>query len=310
MSSRDPQEAMRCEEFAERLDAIVARTLDAADGAGAEAHVQACVACSGLLRVASGVENPLPSDAADALAGRVLRETLGASQCAAARQRLSEHMDVQPDPVDAQLVAMHLEHCTACTAVSQALAALRVDAPTLASWSPDAVFVTDVLNATSRRPQARWAASWRQRWQSWMQRPRLAWELAYGATLLVALLAGSPKAPLHEVPQHALALVQVDPQSFVAASVRVGARAVDLGQSLWDATGGALQARAQAEVESFGAMHPQLHLAWQGLQRHVVELGLGMRDADLGRITQALDQIGTDLLSLWRSLLNRGAPHA
>jgi predicted anti-sigma-YlaC factor YlaD len=301
---------MRCEEFRDRLDAIVARTLDAADSARADAHEQGCAACNALLRVATGEENPLQRTAADALAGRVLRGTIGTSQCSGARQRLCEHMDVPPDPIDAQLVAMHLEHCSACTAVASALAALRIDVPTLATWSPDAAFVTDVLLATSRRPQAAWAASWRRRWQRLLQRPRLAWELAYGATLIVALLAGPPTAPLHRVPRQALALVQVDPQAFVAASVRVGTRAVDFGQSLWDATGGELQARARAEVAAFGTTHPQLHVAWKDLQRHVVELGRGMGAADIGRITRALEQIGTDLLALGRGLLHRGAQSA
>jgi predicted anti-sigma-YlaC factor YlaD len=296
---------MRCAEFRDRLDAIVARTLGSADSARADAHVRTCAACSALLRVANGEENPLHADAANGLVGRVLQETIGTSQCARAQERLSAHLDVPADPVDARLMTMHLEHCAACTAMARALALLRLDAPALATWSPDAGFVGAVLAATSRRPQITWAASWRRRWQQWTARPRLAWELAYGATLVVALLAGPPSAPLHQVPRQALALVQVDPHSLAAASARLGTRAADLGQSLWDATGGELQARARAGVETFGATHPQLHVAWQDLQRHVVELGSGLRDADIGRIRRSLEQIGSDLIAMCRGFLSR-----
>ena len=296
---------MHCAEFHDRLDAIVARTLGSADSARADAHRLTCAACSTLLRVARGEENPLPADAANVLVGRVLHDTIGTSPCERAQERLSAHLDVPADAVDAQLMTMHLEHCAACTAMARTLALLRLDAPALATWSPDAGFVGDVLAATSRRPQATWAAGWRRRWQQWTARPRLAWELAYGATLVVALLAGPPSAPLHRVPRQALALVQVDPQSFAAAGARLGTRAADFGQSVWDATGGELQARVRTRVETFGATHPQLHVAWQELQRHVVELGLGLRDADIGRITRSLGQIGSDLIAMCRGFLGR-----
>jgi hypothetical protein len=187
-----------------------------------------------------------------------------------------------------ELVGLHVQHCRACAQLAGMLPALVQDLSSLAAVQPDARFVADVVRRTSGAPRPNWAARWQQGWEALLRRPRFAWEVAYGATIAIALLVGPRAAPLHDVPKQALSWVQFDPAALTGASQRLAGRAMELGnqglQVAWDATGGGLESAARREIAAFESRHPGLPANWTRLGQHLRQIGSVARTGDLSRL--------------------------
>jgi hypothetical protein len=146
----------------------------------------------------------------DALLAGVLARTTG-PVCGRAHELLP---DQDLPETDRRLLALHLEGCAECRALSAALAALAEDLPALAEVPPEPGFVEGVLARTSQAAPAvpvleRWvrraesvadavAGAWRRSWPAWVRRPRFAWEAAFVLTLVLTPVFAAAGAPLQE----------------------------------------------------------------------------------------------------------------
>ena len=133
--------------------------------------------------------------------------------CDDLRLELEAYARERLDPQEREAVRSHLDGCENCDSLSLALARLSVELPQLAELPLDDRFVDDVLARTiSRRARpARWIDRIADVWQSLAQRPRLAWEGAYVATLLLLVIFGTPNSPLAGVPAKVLELTRINP---------------------------------------------------------------------------------------------------
>lgn len=135
---------------------------------------------------------------------RSILERTSGSACASARGRIVAFADEELETLDVDLMRMHFSGCTACTALVAALRQMSADLPLLAEIEPDAQFIHDVLART--RPAPSLAARIRARIVAALAlRPRIAWEIAYVGTCVLALARLVPETP---VPGRALELVQ------------------------------------------------------------------------------------------------------
>ncbi len=237
---------MSCATFQDRLFEYVDGSLDANTHASVASHIESCADCAAL------VANLQHEEADEALTRAVLQRT-ALDACEQSAVRIPGWVDGTLDALDAELVAGHAAHCTECAALADVMRAMAVDLPVLAQVEPDASFVDEVMAATAERlpdwvdnalaafaevePDARFlddvmaataykapALSWAARVEDWfaglIQRPRIAWEGAYIATMFLVLLVGFPGSPLAGVSQKALELAQTDAnkieQPFVA----------------------------------------------------------------------------------------------
>ena len=180
-----------------------------------ERHLDGCSRCRGLREL-------LDADAQDALSGLaegVVAQTSG-SACVGVRHQLASvdsesHADrrapLESFPaVQDELLRSHLRHCDGCAVIARVLERQAVALPQLAEIRLDSTFVGEVLERTSRQPQifqqsmsttrSKWTyASMVPRWARSLvrrgaARPRLALELAYAGTLVVAVLVGLSSA--------------------------------------------------------------------------------------------------------------------
>jgi hypothetical protein len=112
----------------------------------------------------------------------VLARTSGG--CGRVRELLAGRPDTALADIDAHLVGGHLAGCAACSEMAVVLDAARLELASLAMLEPGPGFVEGVLERTSRRAaQPTLTDRWRGVWERLVSRPRLAWEVAYVATL-------------------------------------------------------------------------------------------------------------------------------
>ena len=199
-------------------------------------HVEDCPECRERLEaIALADETPELPD----LAGEVLARTSGGA-CASARARLCDRVDGRLGAVDRELVDAHLRHCTECAELLVELERLPDDLARLASVEPGAGFVEQVLERTSRRrrrvPRGFDLADLFARL---LARPRVAWEGAFVATLLLFAPTLVPRSPVADLPSRAVAQLR-GTVNEVEASVVVRARdawgsTADLAQESTDA---------------------------------------------------------------------------
>jgi len=201
-----------CDLVLDRLDDLLDGRLSASDRAAVEAHLGDCPRCRELAALVGGELGRIPDETPAGLAEAILSRTSG-STCASARERLCAYVDEEIDPVDRELVRLHLERCAPCAALAGALARLARDLPALAEAEPQDDFVAGVLARTSgrRRPVERWAARLAAGWAELIRRPRFAWEAAYVATFALALIFATPASPLAGVQRSALELAEANP---------------------------------------------------------------------------------------------------
>lgn len=149
--------------------------------AGSGAHLEHCDSCrSWFGAFADGLA--LSEADGDALTAMVLARTGGA--CGRVRELLAGRPDTALAEIDVALVGGHLDSCAACSEVADALDAARPELASLAALDPGPEFAERVIARTSRavaRPTM--AGQWRALWGRLVSRPRLAWEVAYVATL-------------------------------------------------------------------------------------------------------------------------------
>jgi anti-sigma factor RsiW len=236
---------MSCAPIQDRLFEYVDGSLDAITHASVALHIESCADCAAL---AASLERTEPAD--EDLTRAVLRRTTR-DACEQSAARIPDWIDGALDTLDSELLAGHVSHCTDCEALAAVMRTMAVDLPTLAEITPDANFADDVLAATADRlpdwvdsalaafaevePDARFlddvmtatahktpALSWTARLEEWfaglLQRPRIAWEGAYVATMFLVLLIMFPGSPLAGVSQKALELTDPNKieQPFVA----------------------------------------------------------------------------------------------
>lgn len=191
---------MICEAFLERMDALLDSGLGGPDRAEMLRHLAHCADCRGLFgALAAAADAPEDPGLADA----ILARTSGAA-CASARQRLCDRVDGALEAFDAELVDGHLRRCPECEGLARALEWIEQGLPRLATIDPGPGFVQGVLARTSRSPRrmplgARLTATL----AHLLDRPRVAWEGALAATLILFAPVFVPGSPLAALPRQA-----------------------------------------------------------------------------------------------------------
>jgi len=228
-----------CEAFLERVDALLDGTLARSDREDMLRHLENCADCRGLFAalVAAG---DAPED--PGLAAAILARTSGAA-CASARSRLCARVDGELEAFDAELVDGHLRCCPECEGLARALEWIEQDLPRLATIDPGPGFVEWVLARTSRSPRrmplgARLDAML----AHLLDRPRVAWEGAFAATLILFAPVFVPGSPFGDLPRQALGQLRGTVNQLEATLV-VGAR------DAW-ATAGAVVVEGSSELAS------------------------------------------------------------
>ena len=229
-----------------------------------------------------------PITVAGQQAGEAAGRTVGKG-CATAESRLVAWADGILLPGDADLLAGHLAHCPSCRTLAESIVMLLGDLPTLAEADPGPDFAASVLALTSRsadstlrrsalrRPSRTLAgrgpvrprspsllddireasAAWGRYWAAVMRRPRAALELAYGTSLIVCLVLGSPATRVREVSSEMTALVsRVASPRLIMASV--------VPENGWEGAAGSLRALAvKAEGHVPRGLMIRLVKAWK-----------------------------------------------
>jgi hypothetical protein len=236
-----------CAAFEAIVDRLLAGELSPDEERAADRHAVRCDRCSQLLSIARGDLDLLDLATENDLTAGILDRTSG-SPCARAELLLCDRVDGAMPEADSELLDLHLDHCADCAELAAALTSLRADLPEMAEIEPDAWFVRDVLDATTRlEPRgiadpalaaARLLGSWSRRL---LDRPRLALELAYSGAMIIFLLWGTPVSPLRGTAERALAVMRADPTQGIAGAYRSGSylagRASFVTREAWDHAG-------------------------------------------------------------------------
>ena len=191
---------MNCRQFERVLADFQEGSLRSDERTAAEAHLAECEACSRLLAIARGKLSLLPEEMSRELALSIMERTSGRA-CPHVMERLCSYVDGELNSEDSQLVHAHLDSCTACSALADALAVMARDLPQLAEIEPDGEFAQYVIKATSQwRP---FRPSYRTRFLTWwnqlVQRPRFSFEAAYVGTLALVFVFGNPAPALRTI---------------------------------------------------------------------------------------------------------------
>ena len=224
-------------------------------------------------------------------------------------QQLDQQLDHEADQETAlALVDGHVRHCPECAAVARTLIRLRDDLPTFAELSPRASLLREVLVRTTSKP-AQEAGLWtrlREAGQRLLERPRIAWEVGYVATLVAWLVFGASWSPLRATPVQALTLIQQGASDTQAASVSAmaalsrlseRARGVALGDEVAsdDATG--ILAGLSAYSRRAAQAAPDLGEHWRRFTAAVL-------DRDLFSGVDALRALSRDAGAMLRRLVS------
>jgi hypothetical protein len=254
---------MSCTPIQDRLFEYVDGSLDAATHERIASHIESCAECAAL---AASLEH---TEAADEDLTRAVLSRTTQDACKQSAEKIPGWIDGTVDTLDAELIAGHVAHCVDCGALAAVMRSMSVDLPTLAEIKPDTQFVDDVMAATADRlpewvdetlaafaevePDSRFlhdvmavtayktpALSWGARVEQWVaglvQRPRIAWEGAYLATVFLVLLVGFPGSPLAGVSQKALELAQTDPNKIEQPFVEFEAGINTVATEAWFST--------------------------------------------------------------------------
>lgn len=310
---------MNCRDFELLLPDLIARGgLDGASVDRTEAlrHGATCDRCARLLAVSRGELELLEDVEAEASLQAILQRTTGEA-CTAAESRLPAWADGLLQVGDADLLAVHLAHCPNCRALAETLVTLREELPSLAEADPGPDFAESILARTSRsadsarRPTVRTPAergsvrprgpsllddvreagsAWGRYWAAVMRRPRAALELAYGASLIVCLVMGSPGTRFRDVSSEMTALVSrvPSPRLIMASIVPDGPQSAAGGlRALLE------KAIAKAEERAPQGLLARLARAW----KRAAATAAAARDHGPG-LGQALLRL--DLVTAWK----------
>lgn len=226
---------MSCDTFLDRVDALLEGDLARPDREEALRHLLECAECRGLFAaLAEPADDPRLSEG-------ILARTSG-SGCVSARARLCAWVDRELDEVDSELVAGHLRRCAECEGLARTLETMREALPRLAAIDPGPGFCESVLAHTSRRPRpapvgARLAGFFTRL----LDRPRVAWEAAFVATVIFVSPVMIPRFPLADLPSRGLDLLRNPAPERRMAMATLRGKANDLEAKL---LGGAREAWA------------------------------------------------------------------
>jgi len=294
-----------CRRFEKQLESLLTGALPAEDLARAATHRAACARCAHLLEVLRGERLAADLPNADAFVADFLRTTVG-SACARAETQLCAWVDSQLDEIEADLVALHVEHCVRCAALAAVLRALPGDLSALREIDPGPEFAPAVL-ARARRAMQRvpWLARARDAWQDLLLRPRAAMELATAGSFVLLLLCGLPFSPMRDVPRQALSVAQINPvAAATSAAERLQPVWHDYGAAVWDETGARAVAYVRTSRADFAAQRPRAAEAWDNLGTHGAAAGRAIWQVDGTRFSEAVRSLGNDFESLWDGLWN------
>jgi len=294
---------MNCRELERRLEGSLGRgeptTLDAEAGM----HLASCERCRDLEEILRASLEEAPPSGPD-LTAAVMARTSGAA-CGAAGDQLADLVDGALAGVERDLVISHLDACSSCEELAEAMRLLSRELPELAGIDPGEAFTASVLRATHQVPQARVLtnpfdphadrlARW---WRGIAGRPRFAWEAAYAGALALWLVFGAGFSPFNEVPVRALELARSNPIGSLADSVEPAS----LGRQAWQATGGRVIEKAQFPPERLEQLG-QLKEASSSLARHgSTALGSALR-GDLSGSAVRLKDMKGDLSRIYEAL--------
>ncbi len=211
---------MNCSDIEDTLDKFQQGLLSAEERQAFDAHLETCLSCRGLMKAVSGSLDIPPLPVPQDLTGSILERTSGRA-CGRARELLCDYSDGALDSSYAEIISLHLEHCSECTALAQSLAELNEMLPQMGEIDPGMGFTFRVLRATSRRPrESRPSISVRlkQWWLRLIQRPRFSWEAAYLGTVILVSLMGNPLNTFNDLSQR-IADVHKSNRSFSLVSV-------------------------------------------------------------------------------------------
>jgi len=213
---------MDCREHDSWLERLAVGETTAVERTEAARHRETCASCRELHELVS--TEPAGEDRATDVVDSVLARTSGEA-CSTALGVLAPYVDGELDGLDRDLVRAHVERCRDCEGAARVLARMGADLEALAEVAPDARFVTDVVARTSGRRG--WRETLVSTWERWSRRPRLAWEVAYIATMLFALVFGATGRSVAEVPRAVAGLVSLDlerPVDRIETGIQRGVR--------------------------------------------------------------------------------------
>lgn len=184
---------MNCADFQLKLPAMLAEKLSPSTLLQTEQHLASCPDC--LVKWSDTIAVQAAQSSRPNIAANVLN-ALGLDTCIAAQDALCDHRcdTLQLEPT----VAMHLESCPDCAALSQIVLRLNNELPTLCEKSVPLNFTLRVLNRTSyvKQAPAKNTATGKQSWRAFArqvsQRPRFAMEAAYVLSLSLVITLGTP----------------------------------------------------------------------------------------------------------------------
>jgi hypothetical protein len=297
--------SMDCQRFEQMLEELLDGAVTATERREAEEHVSSCERCSELDGLVRDAGLALP-DAPAELTRDVLQRTSG-SPCAQAHELLCEQADDALRGVDAELLALHRNHCGGCRELETALLHLREDLPGLAQADPGPKFVQQVMAATLPldRRLVRLGRRARGVWEQLTQRPRFAWEGGYIGALVLFLIFGMPGSPLSAVPGEALALAQINPMQVVQDSPlgEVPGTVAGWGKQAWNATGKrAFNSGSEFSAE-MGVRLRNAGMVSHGFFAHSMELGEALLQGNLEQSLSVLKNMGGDLVVIWNRLV-------
>lgn len=212
---------MICDAFLERVAALLDGGLARSDRQEMLRHLEVCAECRGIFAALAAAEDA-PED--PGLAAAILAQTSGGA-CASAQSQLCARIDGELGPFDAELVDGHVQRCAECAGLARALERMEQELRRLAAVDPGPRFVDEVLARTSRHPRraSRGARGAVAILAHLLDRPRVAWEGALAATLLLFAPVLAPGSPLADLPQRAVGQLR-GTVNEIEATVVVSAR--------------------------------------------------------------------------------------
>jgi len=203
MSSAGIETTMNCRSFAQRIMELETFEEKAFEDRELRDHLLTCPHCEQFMRT---LWSGLPKDGQSELTMSILARTSGKS-CRQAGDLLCDLVDGALQGEQAELLKIHLAHCSGCSRTLEVLSALKHRLPELAELQPATGFTGQVLASLPiyQPENPGWTGRLQAWFANWAQRPRFSLEAAYLATLLMLLLFGNPFASLPETSPRLLA---------------------------------------------------------------------------------------------------------
>ncbi len=298
---------MDCRQLTDAIPGYLEGALSPETLSAADAHLRTCTRCRTLMSLLQSEVPDLPPTEDDTFVREVLSRTSGAS-CRRAEAQLDTFLDGTLPGEDATLLAGHLTHCPACRSLMETLFTLRIPLREMGSIDPGPMFVRNVLRATVRRSPAQGArlARLREGWRRLLWRPRIAFEGAYVATLIMIVIFGTPISPLRDLPSNTLSLARSDPPRLTEllsppmAALHNAVRRT--GEILWRETGGNWVGGVRRRSETLTSRVHAVGKATAELREDGEALREAVFAGDFGRTGLQLRRVRADVKQIWGAL--------